>query len=58
MFPVLIYVLASAGVNADTAVGSMTKILKASTFALYLIPNFGRSLFRAGGLRCGTHCET
>jgi len=31
MFPVLIYVLASAGVNADTATGSIGEVLKAST---------------------------
>lgn len=31
MFPVVIYVLASAGLNPDTVAGSMAKVLKAST---------------------------
>ena len=31
MFPVVIYVLASAGLNPDTVAGSMAKVLNAST---------------------------
>jgi hypothetical protein len=49
MFPVLIYVLASAGVNADTAVGSMTKILKASTLLFISSPILGGLCSVLGG---------
>ena len=49
MFPVLIYVLASAGVNADTAVGSMTKIFMASTLLFISSPILGGLCSVLGG---------
>jgi len=49
MFPILIYVLASAGVNADTAAGSMTKVLKASTLLTVSSPILGGLCSVLGG---------